>query len=312
VARPPGTVLSVRAILVVDDDSVDREAATRCLEPLQDLAVSYAADGSEAVEAIARKPPDLILTDLRMPRMDGLELVEWIRSEHPLVPVVLMTAKGSEQIAVKALKAGAASYVAKTDMKHTLADTITQVLEVQEARRGKAEAVRYLSSSDTRFDLDNDPDLIAGVVGYLQDNLERLGYDETLKTHIGISLMEAIGNAMIHGNLEVDSALRRAGREHYQRMIDIRRAEEPYSLRRVRCIARETPRQVEYVVEDEGPGFDPGMLPDPTTPENLLEVTGRGIMLMSTFMDKIEFNETGNRITLAKANTAACSGEPTH
>lgn len=293
----------MRAILIVDDDSVDREAATRYLEPLEDLAVQYAADGSEALETIARQPPDLILTDLRMPRMDGLELVEWIRAEHPLVPVVLMTSKGSEQIAVKALKAGAASYVAKTDMKYTLADTITQVLEVQEARRGKAEAVRHLLSSDTRFDLDNDPELIPGVVGYLQDNLERLGYDETLKTHIGISLMEAISNAIIHGNLEVDSALRRAGREHYQRMIDIRRAEEPYSKRRVRCIAHETPHRVEYVVEDEGPGFDPGTLPDPTTPENLLEVSGRGIMLMCTFMDKVEYSENGNRVTMSKANT---------
>lgn len=301
----------MRSILIVDDDSVDREAATRCLESLEDVAISYAADGAEALEVIGRKPPDLVLTDLRMPRMDGLELVEWIRAEHPLIPVVLMTSKGSELVAVKALKAGAASYVAKDDMENTLVDIIDQVLEVQEARRGKAEAVRYIASSETLFHLDNDPDLIAGVVGHLQDNLERLGYDETLKTHIGISLMEAISNAIVHGNLEVDSALRRAGREHYQRMIDIRRAEEPYCSRRVRLVARETPRSVEYVVEDEGPGFDPGTLPDPTAPENLLEVSGRGIMLMCTFMDKVEYSESGNRVTLTKANTATLV-ESTH
>jgi len=289
------------AILVVDDDSVDRELAARCLDAV-DAEIRYAVDGSEALEAITKQAPDLVLTDLRMPRLDGLELVEWIHSEHPLVPVILMTSKGSEQIAVKALKAGAASYVPKNDMKDTLVDTINQVLEIQEARRSKAEAACFITGSETRFELENNTDLVAGVVAYLQESLERLGYDEPLKTQIGISLMEALSNAIIHGNLEVDSALRRAGREYYQKMIEIRRNQPPYSERRVYCIAQETREKVEYVIEDEGPGFDVSLLPDPTAPENLLEVSGRGVMLICTFMDEVHYSRKGNRVTIVKMN----------
>ena len=55
-----------------------------------------------------------------------------------------------------------------------------------------------------------------------------------------------------------------------------------------------------FVVRDEGPGFDPNSLPDPTDPENLLKPSGRGIMLIRTFMDAVSFNEKGNEVTMVK------------
>lgn len=53
-------------------------------------------------------------------------------------------------------------------------------------------------------------------------------------------------------------------------------------------------------VEDEGPGFDPTKLPDPTDPANLDRVSGRGLLLIQTFMDEVKFNDRGNRISLYK------------
>jgi anti-sigma regulatory factor (Ser/Thr protein kinase) len=55
-----------------------------------------------------------------------------------------------------------------------------------------------------------------------------------------------------------------------------------------------------FVVRDEGPGFDPTSLPDPTDPINLERVSGRGLLLIQTFMDHVEHNETGNQITMIK------------
>ena len=94
-------------ILVIDDDEVDRELAARCLAEIEELEIAYAEHGEEGLQSIAERIPDLVLTDLRMPGMDGLELVEKVRSEYPLLPIVLMTSKGNELIAVKALRAGA-------------------------------------------------------------------------------------------------------------------------------------------------------------------------------------------------------------
>ena len=83
-----------------------------------------------------------------------------------------------------------------------------------------------------------------------------------------------------------------------------RRAREPYASRRIGlrlAIGRE---QISVRISDDGPGFDPSGLPDPTAPGYLERPCGRGIMLMRTFMDDIRFNEKGNEVTLIKRRVA--------
>jgi CheY-like chemotaxis protein len=291
----------VTKILVVDDDSVDRDLARRCLPEVDDLEVIFAADGREALEAVERDPPDLIVTDLRMPGLTGLELVEKLAEERPSIPVILMTSQGNEQTAVRALHAGAASYVPKRDLAETLADTVEQILMVVEARRSRTEVLRFLDRLETRFELTNDPALITSLVAYMEDNLERLGFaDRQVRAQVGISLMEALANAMLHGNLEVDPTLRRVDRDAFDKQVRERRNLEPYASRRVLCEAHESPRRVEYTISDEGAGFDSSQLPDPTDSRNLLSVGGRGVMLMKTFMDEVTFGNNGSRVTLIK------------
>jgi CheY-like chemotaxis protein/anti-sigma regulatory factor (Ser/Thr protein kinase) len=293
-------------ILIVDDDEVDREAARRCLESIEDLEVHYARDGLEALERLAESPPHLILTDLRMPRMDGLELVERLRADDGTVPVVLMTASGSEQIAVRALQSGAASYVPKSDMKADLLDVTQRMLEISEARLSRKRVLLYLGQRETRFELENDPALISPLAAYFQEGLEHLGFaDGTVRTQVGIAVMESVSNAMVHGNLEVASDLRRKDKDAYVREIARRRREMPWSGRRVRCRARESTGEVEYVIQDEGPGFDPSSLPDPTAPESMHGVSGRGVWLIRTLMDQVRFNEAGTEITILKRAPAA-------
>jgi anti-sigma regulatory factor (Ser/Thr protein kinase) len=57
---------------------------------------------------------------------------------------------------------------------------------------------------------------------------------------------------------------------------------------------------VTITICDEGPGFDPSSLPDPTDPENIGKISGRGLLLIRTFMDDVKFNDSGNEITLFK------------
>ncbi len=113
-------------VLVVDDSPVDRRLAGRLLEMRHDpvygdeptgLLVVYASNGKEALEAIAAEAPDAVVTDLQMPEMNGLALVLQIRIRYPLLPVILMTAHGSEDLAVQALQGGAASYVPKRELR---------------------------------------------------------------------------------------------------------------------------------------------------------------------------------------------------
>ena len=100
-------------ILVVDDSRLDRTLVTQILAVNPTLAVDTAVDGKDALDSVRASQPDLVLTDLVMPEPDGLALVRSIQKEFPVVPVVLMTSQGSEEIAMDALRAGAASYVPK-------------------------------------------------------------------------------------------------------------------------------------------------------------------------------------------------------
>ena len=289
-------------LLIADDNAVDRELARRSVAEIEGLAILEVADGEEALAAIAESAPDLVLTDLRMPGIDGLELVRQVQARFPVVPVILMTSRGSEQIAVEALSAGAVSYVPKGELPEALAETVEQALGIAAARRDREQVLRYLEAAESRFELDNDPELISPLVAYLQDDLARLGFaDDQVRSQIGTALLEAISNAMIHGNLEVSSELRANGTERYHALIAERRAREPWASRRVHVVAERLPGRVAYRIRDEGPGFDIHELPDPTRPESMLKARGRGLFLIQAFMDEVEHNESGNEIRLTKS-----------
>ena len=99
-------------ILVVDDEASARSGLSRLLEQ-EGYQVEAAADGVLALEAIAEGPPALIITDLKMPNMDGLHLIAKVRELHPGIPTVVATAFGDVSSAVEAMRAGAEDYLTK-------------------------------------------------------------------------------------------------------------------------------------------------------------------------------------------------------
>ena len=113
-------------VLVVDDCAVDRTLAGEILKRDGSFTVEFARDGDEALEKIGQSPPDLVLTDLQMPGVDGLQLVSAVRERYQRVPVILMTSQGSEEIAFRALQVGAASYVPKSFLPDNLRDTVAR------------------------------------------------------------------------------------------------------------------------------------------------------------------------------------------
>src|SRR5262249_39716448 len=107
-----------------------------------------------------------------------------------------------------------------------------------------------------------------------------------------------------HGNLELTSEQREGDQEVYQQLIDERTGKEPFASRQLTVAIEITPSQGQFVIRDQGRGFDPAKLPDPTDPENLEKVSGRGLLLMRTFMDEVTFNDTGNEVTMIKRSSA--------
>ncbi len=100
-------------ILVVDDEASVRDTIRRGLSQIGGFNVEVAQSGREAVQKIEKDIFDLVLTDLKMPEMDGLELLKAVKGTRPEIMVILMTAYGSIQTAVEAMKTGADDYITK-------------------------------------------------------------------------------------------------------------------------------------------------------------------------------------------------------
>lgn len=289
------------SVLIVDDSAIDRHLAGALLEKSHHSTVMYASHGREALECMRKRTPDIVVTDLQMPEMNGLDLVSEVRCHFPLVPVVLMTAQGSEDIAVKALQKGAASYLPKSRLAQALLETVENVLAVARADRDQGKLEQCLARCSWSFVIPNDNSLIAPLVDRARHDICRVGLcDETVRTRLGIALHEALINAIDHGNLELTSELREKDDVEYHRLAEERRKAVPYRDRRVFVRFEVTPQQVTYAVRDEGPGFDPSCLPDPTDPANLERVCGRGLLLIRTFMDEVRHNPSGNEVTMIK------------
>jgi CheY-like chemotaxis protein len=288
-------------VLVVDDSPLDRHLAGKLLEKGAGFTVISAGDGREALTVLEREQPDLVVSDLQMPEMNGLELVGEIRGKYPLIPVILMTAHGSEDIAIAALKKGASSYVPKRNLAQDLLETAEKILGVARAERDQHRLRECLMRTESEFVLYNDTTLIPTLIGHLRKGLEAMSLcDECGLIRVTVALSEALMNAMIHGNLEINSDARERDDGSYQKLVAERGHQRPYRDRKVFVHAREEFAEARYVIRDEGPGFDPAGLPDPTDPANLEYVTGRGLLLIRTFMDEVYHNETGNEITLVK------------
>lgn len=289
-------------ILVADDSPVERRLVGALLtRQLADVKITYASDGLQALDEIGKAAFDAIVTDFQMPNLDGLELVERAATLCPGVPVVVITGCGSEATAVRALEAGAASYIAKHDIDHRLIETVGNVLALSQSRLSRRRLISSLTVQSAHFVLENDVSLITPLITWLQDQLATMKLcGDTQVLRIGVALHETLTNAIYHGNLELDSALRQEDETLFYDLADQRRYDPAYAARRVYVQATASREMVRYVVRDEGPGYDVHRVADPTEDENIMRVGGRGMLLIRSFMDEVDHNSKGNEITLVK------------
>jgi NarL family two-component system response regulator YdfI len=112
-------------ILIADDHLIVREGLRLILESEDGFElVGEALDGLEAIELAATLQPDVVLMDLRMPKMDGLAAIERLQQEQPHIPVVILTTYNEDDLMMRGLRAGARGYLLKDTDRQTLFNTI--------------------------------------------------------------------------------------------------------------------------------------------------------------------------------------------
>ncbi len=295
--RPEDSIL--KALIVGNSDAV-HDLVAQSLER-DGFDVELVADGKSAIQSIRVRTPAFVLTDIHLPQMTSLELVQEIRCRHPQIPVLLITGTGADHQAMDALEAGAAGFVPKQWLDSEFESVLNQILAASSPHRSTRQLMASLETYNARYRLASDPQLITPMVECLQDALlgVRLG-DENLCMRVGIALQEALSNAVYHGNLEVDSDLRQHNETEFYELARNRQGIEPYCYRQVLIHACVTPKLARFTITDEGPGFNTSILDKPIEPEDLLQTGGRGLLLIRTFMDQVKFNKAGNQITLIK------------
>ena len=120
-------------VLVVDDDNHMRIALKESLVRAG-YNVALAEDGKMAMVEIDRKPYDLVITDVKMPHLGGIDLLKAIKETSPLMPVILMTGYGTVQDAVKVIKEGAYDYIQKPFNTDTLYSVVRRALGVNNGK----------------------------------------------------------------------------------------------------------------------------------------------------------------------------------
>ncbi|MCO8121703.1 response regulator [Stieleria sp. TO1_6] len=292
-------------ILIVDDSSADQHLAGSLLQKQFCCDVEYAWNGDAALKRIEQQGVDVVVTDLVMPGLDGLGLVQTLRDHHSRIPVLLMTAFGNEEVAAEALAVGASSYVPKSQLAERLVLTVQRLVNRAMTDRCRNFAGKRMLGGAFRFELNHDLFMIVSIVNLLHRTMSSMELGiPSQRIRACTALEEAISNAILHGNLEIcEDELAQLRRSHSQtelnRVIERRGRQPEFRDRRVLVDAEIHRDYAKMTVSDQGNGFDWASRNRFDLRDRFDAGKDRGLMLMHTLVDNLSFNDTANEVTLA-------------
>jgi DNA-binding response OmpR family regulator len=287
-------------ILLIDDEEFTRLELGEFLQD-EGYNVITASDGIEGIKLFQEKHPEIVLTDVKMPKMDGFTVLKKIKAQKPETRVLLLTGHGDEEMVIRALKEGANDYIKKPINLNYLSESMLRASEsVKSLKRTTFNASSVLNVNQT-IKIDNNLDTIYAVTNYIT-NLNYVYFNKAACEKIKLALIESLRNSIEHGNLEIDyeekNKLLEEGK--FNEELRNRLNNEYYKNRQVTIKYFLDNNEVRYTIEDQGKGFNWKKLPNLDDPQNIFKRNGRGIMLIKLMMDDTYFNEKGNVITLVK------------
>lgn len=230
----------------------------------------------------------------RLPEING--------TGYLTVSLVFMTKQDSDQVSTATGADAAVSDISRRMKEDSLLRTLHNVtgLTVRSNAPHFDLGGSWIKTS-AEFVLESHPSTLTAVVSFVRETLQLLRFpDQASIIRTCAALTESLDNALYHGNLELSSALRKDDASEWESAVAERRQQSPYKDRQIFVRAELSSQEVVISIRDEGPGFNPAALPDPTDPDHIGCACGRGVFLVRTFMDEVRYNDKGNEITLVK------------
>lgn len=289
-------------VLIADDEPMLREIL-RELVAMRGHDVILASDGKEALELFKKETPDLVISDIIMPQMDGLKFLSEIRQLDQDTLVVMTTGLGKEEFTLEALRLRANDFIKKPIEPSILFPLIDKYAGIVESRTRLSETLNYCVRRSSTMKIDNRMEMIPMVAQrLLMETYDMIPHDQRLG--LKIALVELLANAVEHGNLNITCEEKQSAMEESLEGIDNLREErlrnDEFARRRVTIDFVMNPESCEWTITDEGLGFDFTTLPNPLDPENLAQPNGRGIFLARLSFEELEFLGKGNSVRVRK------------
>lgn len=265
-------------VLVVDDSATDRTLIAGLLgSERSEWQVDTCANASEGLRFLENHSATAVITDLVMPGMSGEEFLVEIRRRFPAVPVVLITAQGSDEIAARALALGAVNYVAKRRLSELLVPAVDEILRSHHEATMASQVLSHLVHSRTVFEVDSCLEQIGSLLHLIREHLHTLqSFTDDEVRRVTDAVREALLNAHQYGSVHGAAA----------------GTNDPSSLSIIRLEVQQDAHAVVFTVTDDGSGFD-------TSRRGASDTSG--IRFIERNVDEIRFEDGGKRVCLTKS-----------
>ena len=290
-------------ILIVDAEEASRLTLSKKLS----RAGYYVITSEKAEDALyilksSEEKVDLIISDVKLRKTDGIELLKRVKAMDEPLPMLLITGKGNVEDAITALRLGVDDFIRKPVDANDVVSSVRSILRRKQSEKIAESFGRFIQYEKIVYVIPNEVSLINTISYQLTRNLVPLGFcNMTTSENISLALKEAIMNSVCHGNLEISSSIREhSGIRGFNEEIEKRKDEPQYKDRKVQITYEQTDEYIEYAIQDDGPGFDHRSLPNPRDPENFLKNSGRGLLIIAVHLDDVHWNDKGNCIYLKK------------
>jgi YesN/AraC family two-component response regulator len=303
-----------KSILIVDDEQIIRNVLKRKLEQSTSYTVFTADDGEPALEIFRKENIDLVISDLLMVRMNGIELLRNLKQIDAKVPVIIITGYGTLDDAIEAIKLGAEDFIKKPFDISEVISTIEKTFKKQEEEADQRAIIKHIAKEDVELEIPTDFEFLNKVINYIFSHLRARWLVGSEDLHdVKVCLYEALYNALEHGSLEISEeekvSILENGQQAYKEFLLQRLQDERYRDKKIHVGLWISPQDMRVAIRDEGPGFDATKRLNNMNTEELFKSSGRGLLLINSLMDEVSFNPSGNEITMRKlrASTIANS-----
>ncbi len=290
-------------ILVVDDEPSICSMVNRFLE-MNNYQADIANNGKEALEMIEKNHYQLVLSDIKMPEMDGISFMQAAKEVNPEILFIIMSGYGTLESAIQAQKLGAINFIKKPLSVIELISTIKKAEDLIFKKNVPYKISPYIRNIDKHliFTAKNLSENIDLVVDYLVLELPHFSLTEVKIDNLTLALYETINNAIEHGCLKLDKMMGRENTvEEFQDFTreKLKRLEKPeYSEKEIVIRLNYLDNMIKYSIKDSGDGFDYKKYQKDIDNQLYVDSINKGLFLIQNTVDAVDFNDKGNEIIL--------------